>query len=225
MGAGTDVENAGTDMGNAGMDAGTDVENAGNVGTDMGYAGMDSGTDAGNIGTDVGLQEQEQQDSLEEKVVRLLQERHFTITTAESCTGGLIAGTLVNVAGASDVLNEAYVTYSNEAKQRLAGVRAETLEQFGAVSEETACEMAAGAARAAEADVALSSTGIAGPGGGTPEKPVGLVYIACCVRGKVRAGELHFHGDRMQNRMDTVKAALGLAAEMLTDGSPQENQA
>lgn len=154
-------------------------------------------------------------DSPEEQVVRLLKGRNLTITAAESCTGGLIAGTLVNVAGASDVFGEAYVTYSNEAKQRLVGVRAETLEQFGAVSEETAYEMAAGAARAAGADVGLSSTGIAGPGGGTPEKPVGLVYIGCCVRGEVQVRRLNLHGDREQNRMDTVKAALELAAEML----------
>lgn len=154
-------------------------------------------------------------DSPEEQVVRLLKERNLTVTAAESCTGGLIAGTLVNVAGASDVFGEAYVTYSNEAKQRLVGVRAETLEQFGAVSEETAYEMAAGAARAAGADVGLSSTGIAGPGGGTPEKPVGLVYIGCCVRGEVQVRRLNLHGDREQNRMDTVKAALELAAEML----------
>lgn len=154
-------------------------------------------------------------DSPEEQVVRLLKERNLTITAAESCTGGLIAGTLVNVAGASDVFGEAYVTYSNEAKQRLVGVRAETLEQFGAVSEETAYEMAAGAVRAAGADVGLSSTGIAGPGGGTPEKPVGLVYIGCCVRGEIQVRRLNLHGDREQNRMDTVKAALELAAEML----------
>ena len=161
------------------------------------------------------MQENRRPDSPEEQVVRLLKERNLTITAAESCTGGLIAGTLVNVAGASDVFGEAYVTYSNEAKQRLVGVRAETLEQFGAVSEETAYEMAAGAARAAGADVGLSSTGIAGPGGGTPEKPVGLVYIGCCVRGEVQVRRLNLHGNREQNRMDTVKAVLELAAEML----------
>lgn len=162
------------------------------------------------------MREKEQQDTLEEKVIHLLQEHKFTITTAESCTGGMIAGTLVNVAGASDVLCEAYVTYSNEAKQRLVGVRAKTLEQFGAVSEQTAYEMAEGAAQVAGADVALSSTGIAGPGGGTPEKPVGLVYIGCCVQGKIQVKELRFHGNRMQNRAHTVKEALMLAIEMLS---------
>lgn len=151
----------------------------------------------------------------EEQVVKLLAERGFTITTAESCTGGLIAGTLINVAGASDVLNEGYVTYSNEAKHRLIGVKNETLEVFGAVSEQTAYEMAAGAAKAAKADVALSSTGIAGPGGGTAEKPVGLVYIGCYVRGKVQIRKCQFHGSREENRKDSVEAALQLAIEML----------
>ena len=102
------------------------------------------------------MQENRRPDSPEEQVVRLLKERNLTITAAESCTGGLIAGTLVNVAGASDVFGEAYVTYSNEAKQRLVGVRAETLEQFGAVSEETAYEMAAGAPPAGGAEVGLN---------------------------------------------------------------------
>lgn len=163
------------------------------------------------------MQEERQQEALEEAVVRLLKERGLTVTTAESCTGGLIAGTLVNVAGASDVLGEAYVTYSNEAKQRLAGVSPQTLARYGAVSEQTAGEMASGAAKAAGADVGLSSTGIAGPGGGTEEKPVGLVYIGCSVRGEVRVRELHFHGTRMENRLHTVEAALRLAAEMLKE--------
>lgn len=161
------------------------------------------------------MQEERGKEPIEETVVRLLQEGKHTVTMAESCTGGFIAGTLVNVAGASDVLGEAYVTYSNEAKQRLVGVRAETLEQFGAVSEQTAGEMAVGAAKAAGADVALSSTGIAGPGGGTKEKPVGLIYIGCYVRGEVRVRELRFHGTRMENRLHTVEEALRLAAEML----------
>lgn len=159
---------------------------------------------------------EKEQETLEEQVVRLLSEREFTVTTAESCTGGWIAGALINVAGASDVLNEGYVTYSNEAKQRLLGVREDTLRQFGAVSEQTAAEMAAGAARAAHADVALSSTGIAGPGGGTPEKPVGLVYIGCFVRGEVQVRECRFTGNRAENRRHSVEAVLRLAAEMLS---------
>lgn len=163
------------------------------------------------------MQESGGQDSLEEQVVRLLKTQDLTITAAESCTGGMIAGTLVNVAGASDVFGESYVTYSNEAKHRLVGVNEETLKQFGAVSEETAYEMAAGAARAAGADVGLSSTGIAGPGGGTPEKPVGLVYIGCFVCGKVQVRRLNLHGSREQIRRNTVEAVLKLAAEMLME--------
>ena len=120
------------------------------------------------------------------------QKKGFHITTAESCTGGMIAGTLVNVAGASEVLNEGYVTYSNEAKERLVRVSHQTLEQFGAVSEQTAREMAEGAARAAKAEAALSATGIAGPGGGTVEKPVGLVYIGCYLNGKTTVKECRF---------------------------------
>lgn len=161
------------------------------------------------------MQAETRREAPEEAVVRLLQEKGLTVTAAESCTGGLIAGTLVNVAGASDVLGEAYVTYSNEAKQRLVGVSPRTLERYGAVSAQTAREMASGAAKAAGADVAVSSTGIAGPGGGTEEKPVGLVYICCCVRGEVQVRELRFHGTRMENRLHTVEAALHLAEEML----------
>lgn len=154
--------------------------------------------------------------SLEEKVVELLAQRNLTVTTAESCTGGLIAGTLVNVAGASDVLNEGYVTYSNEAKERLVGVKHETLEEYGAVSEQTAREMAEGAARAAGADAALSATGIAGPGGGTEEKPVGLVYIGCYLNGVTTVEERRFAGDRRENRLSTVETALQMLKERLT---------
>ena len=155
--------------------------------------------------------------SLEEQLIQILTEQRLTITTAESCTGGLVAGTLVNVAGASDVLNEGYITYSNEAKQRLVNVQAKTLEAFGAVSEQTAREMAVGAARAAKADVALSTTGIAGPGGGTETKPVGLVYIGCYVDGSVEVMECRFQGNRMENRLHTVEEALKLAIKMLSN--------
>lgn len=157
--------------------------------------------------------------SLEEKVVELLAERHYTVTTAESCTGGMIAGTLVNVAGASDVLNEGYVTYSNEAKERLLGVSHDTLEKYGAVSEQTAREMARGAARTAGADAALSATGIAGPGGGTAEKPVGLVYVGCFLNGRTSVKECRFTGNRAENRMNTVETALSMLEEALEQES------
>ena len=147
--------------------------------------------------------------SLEEVVVDLLAERKLHVTTAESCTGGLIAGTLVNVAGSSDVLNEGYVTYSNEAKERLIHVSHETLETYGAVSEQTAHENAA-----------LSATGIAGPGGGTEEKPVGLVYIGCYLNGKTTVKECRWNGSRMENRLDTVNAALEMLKERLMEEMP-----
>lgn len=152
---------------------------------------------------------------LEERLISLLQKENFTITTAESCTGGLIAGRILNVAGASANYNEGYVTYSNKAKEKLLGVKHETLEQYGAVSENTAREMARGAAKAANADMALSATGIAGPGGGTEEKPVGLVYIGCYIQGKTYVKECHFHGSREENRRDSVESALLLAIDAL----------
>lgn len=153
--------------------------------------------------------------TLEETVVELLSEKQLHVTTAESCTGGLIAGTLVNAAGASAVLNEGYVTYSNEAKERLLGVSHKTLETYGAVSEQTAKEMAKGAAKAANAEAALSATGIAGPGGGTEDKPVGLVYIGCYLNGKITVKECRFHGNRMENRVHTVETALEMLKEAL----------
>ena len=153
--------------------------------------------------------------TLEEEVVELLARKHLTVTTAESCTGGLIAGTLINAAGASDVLNEGYVTYSNEAKERLVHVSHETLERYGAVSAQTAQEMAEGAARAAGADAAVSATGIAGPGGGSVEKPVGLVYIGCSLNGRTVVKECRFNGSRMENRLRTVETALTMLREQL----------
>ncbi len=174
------------------------------------------GTEGGmNVAEHYGNDTGRQGISLEEEVVHLLSERGFTVTTAESCTGGLIAGTLVNAAGASQVLNEGYITYSNEAKERLVGVRRETLEAHGAVSEATAREMARGAAKKAKADAALSATGIAGPGGGTLEKPAGLVYIGCYLRGRTTVRECRFHGDRMENRKRTVETALCMLRDEL----------
>lgn len=153
--------------------------------------------------------------TLEDAVVRLLQEKGLTVTTAESCTGGKLAGRLLNVAGASDVYREGYITYANASKEKLLGVQHETLLAHGAVSEETAAEMALGAAKAADADAALSVTGIAGPGGGTKEKPVGLVYIGCAAGGHVTVREYHFTGNREKNRDYAVVRALTLLREEL----------
>lgn len=147
---------------------------------------------------------------IEEKIVQALKNRNYTITTAESCTGGLLAGRILNVSGASAVYNEGHITYSNEAKERLLGVSHDTLEQYGAVSKQTAAEMAIGAARVANANVGLSTTGIAGPGGGTPEKPVGLVYVGCCINGEVTVEECYFTGNREENRNAAVETVLQL---------------
>ncbi len=155
--------------------------------------------------------------TLEDAVVELLKENELTLTTAESCTAGLLAGRIMNVAGASKVYNEGYITYSNEAKERILSVSHETLERYGAVSPETAAEMAEGAARAAKASASLSVTGIAGPDGGTKEKPVGLVYISCQVRGKMRTEEFRFTGNREKNREYAVVRALTLLWEELME--------
>lgn len=157
------------------------------------------------------------QKELEQEIVETLIEKKYTITTAESCTGGMLAATIVNVPGASEVLREGYITYSNEAKERLVGVRTKTLESYGAVSDQTAKEMALGAAKVANSNVALSTTGIAGPDGGTAEKPVGLVYVGCCIEGKTTVREFRFKGNRKQNRDETVQEALKLLQEMLRE--------
>lgn len=154
-------------------------------------------------------------ETLEAHVIGLLKRRNMTLTTAESCTGGLLAGTLINVPGASDIFNEGYITYANESKHKILGVKKKTLKNEGAVSEACAKEMAKGAAKAADARAALAVTGIAGPGGGTEEKPVGLVYIACCIDGEVWVEEYHFNGDRQKIRDITVKRALDLLRRCL----------
>lgn len=159
--------------------------------------------------------EMEQEHSLEERVAGLLKQRGFTVTTTESCTGGLLAGRLLNAAGISQVYKEGYITYSNEAKEKLLSVSHETLEKYGAVSEQTAMEMAQGAAAQAGAQAALATTGIAGPDGGTEEKPVGLVYIGCYVNGVTIAEEHRFAGERAQVRSMAVEAALTLLEQAL----------
>ncbi len=153
---------------------------------------------------------EEEEISLEEVVVRLLIEHGLMLTTAESCTGGLLTGRLVNVPGASEILREGFITYSNEAKCRYLNVNRDTLELHGAVSEQTAREMAEGASRTTGSDASLAVTGIAGPGGGNANKPVGLVYIACHVKGKVTVKECRFRGNRQKIREQSVIYALDL---------------
>lgn len=146
--------------------------------------------------------------TLEQSVAALLRERKLTVSVAESCTGGLLSARLVNVPGISEAYRAGFVTYSNKAKRKLLGVNKKTLEKYGAVSEQTAKEMAAGAAKTAKADVAVAITGIAGPGGGTEEKPVGLVYIGCSVCGIVQAERCRFQGSRAKIRENAAAAAL-----------------
>ena len=153
--------------------------------------------------------------SAEERVVEKLKEKGWQIVCAESCTGGMIASTLVNVAGVAEVLSESYVTYANSAKEKLLGVSKDALEKWGAVSREVAKQMAVGAAGRAGAQTAVAVTGIAGPDGGTPEKPVGLVFIGCFVNGKVLVTENHFDGNRLEIRQQTTKAALMQLLECL----------
>lgn len=149
-------------------------------------------------------------ETLEQHVIGLLKRKKMTVTAAESCTGGLFASTLINVPGASEVLGESYITYSNEAKHKILGVKNKTLRNEGAVSEKCAEEMAKGAAKAANARAAVSITGIAGPDGGTDEKPVGLVYIGCYIDGRTWVKSYHMNGDRQKIREVTVKRALDM---------------
>ena len=151
-----------------------------------------------------------EEETLEMSVVRLLKKHELTVTTAESCTGGMVAGRLINVAGASDVFKEGFVTYSNKAKRRRLDVNKSTLKKHGAVSRETAREMAIGGVFAADSDVCIAVTGIAGPDGGTEEKPVGLVYMACCFKDKVTVEKYQFKGNRGKVREQAVVRALDL---------------
>ena len=155
----------------------------------------------------------------EYRIFELLKKYHYTLTTAESATGGMIASTLINVPGISAFFTEGYVTYSNEAKVKMIHVKPETIERYGVVSAETAADMAVSAARTADTDAALSVTGVAGPDGGTRECPVGLVYIGCCLHGRVVTERHLFAGDRMQVRKSATDAALHLLARTIIAGT------
>lgn len=154
------------------------------------------------------------------RVFELCRARAFTLVTAESCTGGLVAAAITDIPGSSDVFDRGFVTYSNEAKMKLLGVSEDLLAQHGAVSAECAKAMALGALNAAGTSIAVSITGIAGPGGGSAQKPVGLVYMACANReGTLHARECRF-GDlgRDEVRRRSVIAAFALIEELL--GAP-----
>ena len=155
--------------------------------------------------------EKASEDILFEKLLN----KNMTVTSAESCSGGLISGRIVNVAGVSAVSPGGFVTYANEAKEELLYVKKETLDAYGAVSRETAYEMADGAVKRAETDVAVAVTGIAGPDGGTKEKPVGLVYIGVNVCGSIEVREYHFSGSRQKIRESVTATALAFLREKL----------
>lgn len=144
----------------------------------------------------------------ESRLLQLLQERNWSISTAESCTGGLVAGLLCDISGISAYFEEGYITYSESAKIRNLDVSEQTLLEHGVVSCEVAQEMAQGAARRANANCAVSTTGIAGPGGGTPENPVGTVCFAWYIDGKTYSEKGFFEGNRMEIRMQAASYAL-----------------
>ncbi|MEK9968128.1 MAG: CinA family protein [Ferrovibrio sp.] len=154
---------------------------------------------------------------LAETLLQRCRDAKAMLATAESCTGGLIAATLTEIAGSSDVFERGYVTYSNDAKIYAIGVPAEIISGHGAVSEPVARAMAEGALRKSKADIAIACTGIAGPGGGTPTKPVGLVHIAVAGAGQETMHLRMTYGDigRGAVRRATVEDALNLASEML----------
>lgn len=155
--------------------------------------------------------------SLEKAVVDLLQANDLSVACAESCTGGMVAARLINVPGVSENMKVGYITYSNKAKRKLLGVRKSTLDKKGVVSAEVAGEMAKGLAAVSKADITIATTGIAGPEGGSADKPVGLVYIACSVKGKLRTEKFNFSGNRQKIRESTTASALTLMRQCILE--------
>ena len=150
-----------------------------------------------------------------QKLSEVLRARGLMMSAAESCTGGLVAAAMTDIAGSSAVFERGFVTYSNEAKQELLGVPEEIIVSHGAVSEECAQAMALGAVQNSHADIAVSLTGIAGPGGGNEGKPVGLVYIAVAYASEVKVARNIFDGDRTAVRRQSVETALSMLIEAL----------
>ena len=152
---------------------------------------------------------------IEEKLVQSLAEMGLTVSTAESCTGGMVASTIIDVSGASDVYNEGFITYSNEAKMKYLNVSEEVLDSFGAVSEETVKQMVSGCRKATGSDVAIATSGVAGPGGGSVEKPVGLVYIGCAYKDIIEVRAYKFEGNRTEIRTQATNEAINMAMELI----------
>ncbi|MFO3796077.1 MAG: CinA family protein [Anaerolineales bacterium] len=158
--------------------------------------------------------------TLEEQIGQLLRAKGWTLALAESCTGGLLGHRITNIPGSSDYFLGGVVAYAYEAKVKLLGVKWETLQQHGAVSRETVLEMAHGARERLGANIALSISGIAGPTGGTPEKPVGTTWIGLVTPDLAQAYRFHFKGDRNENKKQATEEALRLLLEYLTSSSP-----
>lgn len=156
------------------------------------------------------LMQDAQLEQLARETGRVLLERKLTVATAESCTGGWIAKLMTDIPGSSAWFERGFVTYSNRSKREMLGVRADTLDFFGAVSEQVALQMARGALRHSCADVSVAVTGIAGPGGGSVNKPVGTVWVALADNNQVTAQKCWFAGDREEVRRQTVAYALQL---------------
>jgi len=154
--------------------------------------------------------------TLEEAAIELLKSKHKTVATSESCTGGLLSERITQVPGSSEIFDGGVVTYANRIKEQLISVRSETLEKYGAVSEETAREMAEGVRNLIGADIGIGITGIAGPGGGTQEKPVGLIYVACTDENGTEIRKLNLAGNREYNRKLATNNALSMIIEALT---------
>lgn len=157
---------------------------------------------------------------LEEQIGQLLRAKGWTLALAESCTGGLLGHRITNIPGASDYFLGSIVAYAYEAKVKLLGVKWETLQQHGAVSRETVLEMAHGAQERLGAHIAISISGIAGPGGGTPEKPVGTTWIGLVTPDFAQAYRFQFQGNRDENKKQATEEALRLLWEYLTSRSP-----
>jgi len=154
----------------------------------------------------------------EERLVELLMNKNYTITTAESCTAGLISGTIVNVSNASRVFNMSFVTYSNESKVKNIGVNQDTIDKYGVVSEQVTYEMAVGSAKVANANCAISVSGIAGPTGDTPTKPIGMVCFGFYLNGKVYTETKYFGNIGRSNvRKETVMYSIDKMIELLEE--------
>ena len=153
--------------------------------------------------------------SIEEKIGKVLLLNNLTISTAESCTGGMVASKLISYPGISKIFKEGFVTYTEEAKMKRLGVKRVTLEKHTVVSFEVAEEMAIGVSKAALTDIGISTTGIAGPGGGSPEQPVGLVYIGLYYKGETYSKKLLLKGDRQKIREEATIKALELLEEIV----------